>query len=141
MYIGSETVKETTEEGGWVSVVFENGRIARYPKEMYDAMLTVDPSDDTSLRDRRILKVMQDVVSTFIKYDLTFPEIMSLSRYVENYLEEKKAYATAHILRPHMKNPMAESMHPSRTIEALTIGDVDAILEHGKTQNNTGSKQ
>lgn len=141
MYIGHEAVKDSKEEAGWVYVTFESGRTARYPNEMYDAMLTVDPSDDTGLRDRRIMKVMQEFVSLLIKYDLTMLEVKSLMTYTENFLEEKRMYATATLFRPSIKNPMPETMHPSRTIDALSIGDINDILEHAKTTDNKGSQQ
>ena len=135
MYIGAETVKDTKDENGWVAVTFESGNTAKYPKVMYDAMLTMEKTDDSQLRDRRVMKVMQEYVALLLAYDLTFKEIESLGSFVQNFLAEKKAFATAKIFRPLMTNPLPDGIHPTRTIEALSIGDVDRILDDKQNPN------
>ena len=119
----------------WVLVIFESGNTGKYPKKMYDAMLTIEKSDDSALRDRRVMKVMKEYIDILLTYDLTFKEIESLGSFVQNFLAEKKAFATAKIFRPLMTNPLPAGIHPTRTIEALSIGDVDRILDDKQNPN------
>lgn len=131
MYVGQEKVARVDEMGGLVAVEFESGRKATYPRVMYDAMLTTDPIDASELRDRRVMKVLQEYVKILIGFDLTFKEISALTLYVENFINEKKEYAQAKVLRPHIINPAPESAHHAAQLEALSIGDVDRILSIG----------
>lgn len=140
MYIGQEQVKETKEAGDWITVLFESGRTANYPKVMYDAMLTTDPLDASALRDRRVMKVMQEYVKILIAYDLTFKEVSALTMYVDNFLDEKKQFAQAKVLRPHMINTLPDNAHPAAQLDLLSIGDVDKILKDGGQNNTTGGK-
>ena len=115
-----------------VYVTFESGRTAIYPRKVYESMLTPDPTDATQLRDRRIMKAMQECVEVCLAYDLTFKEIEALSTFMQNFLDEKKMFAQAKIMRPFMRNPLPEEKHPSLQVDALSIGDVDKILNEGK---------
>lgn len=142
MYIGQRKIKETTPGlNDTVVVSYESTDYTEiYPTVMFEAMQTEGPQDDTQLRDLRVMAVMQKYVDLLLQYDLSFKEIDELNSYTQNFLAEKKQFATAKVLGSYMRNKLPDNLHPQRTLDALTVGDIDRILENEKFPTTTETK-
>lgn len=82
MFIGQKeikeikTLKEKTDTGiNIIEVTFEDGTTSHYSKLMYDKIASEEKCDESELRDKRIIPVLQIVLTTLRDWGLTPGEL------------------------------------------------------------------
>lgn len=92
----SVVIEDTTPQGtAIIEVTYKSGKKRRYTKTALDYMLTDELSDYTTVSDKRLNKIADEVVALVREYDVTVGDIDRLMQRIAQGIENKFNEATS----------------------------------------------
>ena len=120
-YIGTRKVKshkktKETTPGGTpiVKVEYEDGLVEHLSTLMFDKVISNEPCDETNLRKKRVLPVMEQVLMLLREWGMKASEMGYFSQLLNDQLEFNKEAAYIKLVSEYMPKP-------------LSLDDVDLI--------------
>lgn len=112
MFIGGREVKDTKNTGevtpgGFevLEVTFQNGRVERFSKLMYDKIVTENSIDETELRNKRIFPIVEALLVVLRDWGIRLGELPYMSLLLNQSLDYNTKEAIIELWSQYMPKP------------------------------------
>lgn len=78
-YIGDKVVTNTQEDGRFIIVTFDDNSTLRLSKKMFEASLSLEPLDPSTLRDRQLHPVVAGMIGYLLEWDVKTSDLEYIS--------------------------------------------------------------
>ena len=108
MFIGAKTIENSQENDSLgtkiVEVTYTDGSKETFSKLMYDAIVSEESCDASTLREKRIYPVVANVLSILKEWGIKLSELQYLSTVLNTSLSENEKEAIKELWRPWIPN-------------------------------------
>lgn len=138
-FIGNKkitSIKETKErtEGGVdiLEVQFEDGTIEHFSKLMFDKIVSEKKCDESALRDKRVMPVVEVLLSELREWGIKIGELPYMSALLNQSLDYNQNQAMTKLLSDWMPKP--------KSLDDVDYITVDRILRNKTKKEKSGDK-
>lgn len=116
LYIGEKlVVRQLGLDGDRVEITFDDKSVVVFPRKMFEASYSFEPTDATELQKKRVIAVQAEFMTLLLSWDMKLQDIFVLLNWSNNYLNDK--------------HELADEKLWGNTNRERTIGDLERVLQ------------